>query len=42
VFLPTLYKLYKVVVDPKRNPFADLSVTGRGRDARYAHIGRTP
>ena len=37
-FLPQLYNLYKVVVDPRRNPFADLSVDGRGRDAVYRHI----
>jgi hypothetical protein len=38
IFLPTLYNLYKVVDHPDRNPFADLSVTGRGRDARYRHV----
>jgi hypothetical protein len=38
VFLPRLYELYKVVVDPRRNPFADLSVTGQGREARYRYI----
>ena len=38
VFLPQLYSLYKVVTDPNRNPFADLSVEGRGRTARYRHI----
>jgi hypothetical protein len=38
VFLPQLYTLYKVVVDPKRNPFTDLSVEGKGRDARYKYI----
>ena len=37
VFLPQLYKLYQVVTDTRRNPFADLSVEGRGRDARYVH-----
>ena len=30
--------LYKVVTDTTRNPFADLSVEGRGRDARYRYI----
>ena len=38
VFLPQLYTLYKVVNDPRRNPFADLSVEGQGRNARYRHI----
>ena len=38
VFLPQLYTLYKVVTDTSRNPFADLSVTGRGREARYRYI----
>jgi len=38
VFLPQLYTLYKVVTDPRRNPFADLAVDGRGRNARYRHI----
>jgi hypothetical protein len=37
-FLPQLYELYRVVTDPARNPFADLSVEGEGRDARYKHI----
>jgi hypothetical protein len=38
VFLPQLYELYKVVTNTKRNPFADLSVEGKGRDARYRYI----
>lgn len=38
VFLPQLYGLYKVVTDPVRNPFADLSVEGRRREARYRYI----
>lgn len=38
VFLPQLYELYKVVTNPKRNPFTDLSVEGRGREARYQFI----
>jgi hypothetical protein len=37
-FLPQLYTLYKVVSDPPRNPFADLSVEGRGREARYRYL----
>lgn len=38
-FLPQLYRLYRVVTDPRRNPMADLSVLGRGRQARYQYIG---
>jgi hypothetical protein len=38
VFLPKLYDLYKVVTDPRRNPFTDLSVEGTGRAAKYKHI----
>lgn len=38
VFLPQLYTLYKVVKDPRRNPFADLSVEGKGRQARYKYL----
>lgn len=38
VFLPRLYDLYKVVKDPRRNPFTDLSVEGTGRAARYLHM----
>jgi hypothetical protein len=37
-FLPQLYALYKVVTNPHRNPYADLSVEGRGREARYRFI----
>jgi hypothetical protein len=40
VFLPQLYTLYKVVKCPVRNPFADLSVEGRGSGARYRFINR--
>lgn len=39
VFLPQLYGLYRVVTDTRRNPFADLSVKGKGRKAVYKHIG---
>lgn len=39
VFLPDIFRLYRVVTDVRRNPFADLSVTGAGRAARYAAIG---
>ncbi|MGD8836439.1 MAG: hypothetical protein PVJ84_21245 [Desulfobacteraceae bacterium] len=38
VFLPQLYTLYKVVKCPNRNPFADMSLEGRGRDTRNKHI----
>ena len=38
VFLPDIYRLYKVVADVNRNPYADLSVTGKGRAARYTHM----
>ena len=38
VFLPQLYGLYKAVTDPRRNPFADLSVEDRGREARYRYL----
>ena len=41
VFLPQLYSLYKVVTDTGRNPYADLSVEGRGREARYKFITST-
>lgn len=37
-FLPDLYRLYQVVTDPRRNPFADLSLEGRGTAARYRFI----
>lgn len=38
VFLPDLYRLYKVVKNTKFNPFADLSVEGKGKNLRYKHI----
>ena len=38
VFLPTLYNLYRVVTNPAINPFADLSVTGKGADVQYSYI----
>jgi len=38
VFLPDIYRLYKVVADPRRNPFSDLGVDGKGREAKYRHI----
>jgi hypothetical protein len=36
-FLPDLYRLYRVVKNPAYNPYADLTVAGRGGDLRYAH-----
>jgi hypothetical protein len=30
---------YKVVTDTSRNPYADLSAVGVGREARYRFIG---
>jgi hypothetical protein len=38
VFLPQIYSLYKVVNCPNRNPFTDLSLEGKGRNARYKYI----
>ncbi|MBP1627218.1 MAG: hypothetical protein H6Q00_1693 [Holophagaceae bacterium] len=38
VFLPQLYELYKVVKNPLYNPFADLAVEGKGRDARFRFL----
>ncbi|MBS0397222.1 MAG: hypothetical protein JSR95_00940 [Proteobacteria bacterium] len=38
VFLAQVYTLYKVVTDTSRNPFAGLSVGGRGRNAHYRYI----
>lgn len=37
-FLPDIYRLYSVVTDTRRNPFTDLSVDGKGLDARYRYI----
>jgi hypothetical protein len=37
-FLPQLHSLYRVVTDPSRNPYTDLSVDGVGREARYRCI----
>jgi hypothetical protein len=37
-FLPDLHRLYRVVKNTDYNPFADLSVEGKGRDARYRFI----
>lgn len=38
VFLPELYRLYRVVENTKTNPYADLSVEGKGAAARYRYI----
>lgn len=38
VFLPELYNLYRVVTNPNTNLFADLSVEGKGADAKYKYI----
>jgi hypothetical protein len=38
VFLPQLYNLYKVVKNTDYNPFADLSLEGRGKEAKYKFI----
>jgi hypothetical protein len=38
VFLPTLYPLYMPVTNPEYNLYADLSVTGKGVDAKYKYI----
>jgi hypothetical protein len=35
VFLPQLYTLYRVVKNTDYNPFADLSLKNRGKDAEY-------
>lgn len=37
-FLPDIYRLYSVVTDTRRNPFTDLSVDGKGLNARYRYI----
>jgi hypothetical protein len=38
VFLPDLYNLYKVVTRTDINPYADLSVTEKGKGAKYKYI----
>ena len=37
-FLPQLYNLYKVVKNTAYNPYADLSVEGKGIELRYKYI----
>ena len=39
VFLPELYRLFRVVKNPSWNPYSDLSVTGKGESLRYRHFG---
>lgn len=38
VFLPDLYRLYKVVENTAFNPFADLTVEGKGKSLHYKYI----
>ena len=38
VFLPDLYRLYKVVENTAFNPFADLAVAGKGKSLHYKYI----
>jgi hypothetical protein len=38
VFLPTLYRLWRVVPEGPRNPYADLTVVGSGREAHYVSL----
>jgi hypothetical protein len=38
VFLPGLYKLWKVVEHGPRNPFTDLSLDGTGREAQFKYM----
>jgi hypothetical protein len=38
VFLADLYNLYTVVKNTDYNPYADLSVEGKGKDLRYKYI----
>lgn len=38
VFLPDLYRLYRVVTNTAYNPYADLSVEGQGSELRYTFI----
>lgn len=38
VFLPTLYNLYKVVTNPKWNPYADLTIERTNEGFRYKYI----
>lgn len=38
VFLPQVYNLYRVVENTDYNPFADLTLETRGRNAKYKYI----
>ncbi|WP_432407447.1 hypothetical protein [Wukongibacter sp. M2B1] len=38
VFLPQLYNLYRVVKNTEYNPYADLSLEGKGKDLKYKYI----
>ncbi len=38
VFLPTVYNLYKVVTNTDRNPYADLTVEGKGETLSYKYF----
>jgi hypothetical protein len=38
VFLPQLYTLFKVVTNTDYNPYADLTVEGKGKDLKYKFI----
>lgn len=38
VFLPQLYNLYTVVANTAYNPYADLTVEGKGKDLKYKFI----
>jgi hypothetical protein len=38
VFLPQLYRLYRLVKHPDYNPFHDLTLETRGSDAKYKYL----
>jgi hypothetical protein len=38
VFLPQLYDLYRVVTNTRSNPYTNLSVEGKGRNAVYKYM----
>ena len=38
VFLPQMYDLFSVVKNTKYNPYADLTVVGKGKDLKYKYI----
>jgi hypothetical protein len=37
-FLPQLYNLFKVVTNPKYNPYTDFTVEGKGANLKYKYI----